>query len=1043
MPVPPDFRDHAYKLFTQEVPDLLQAIESDLLTLVQERSLGKIHNLMRTAHSIKGGAASVGLEAIASLAHRLENIFKALYSDKLEIDTSLEGQLLQAYDCLRLPLMQQVVMGGFDAEHALAAAEPAFAQIEATLGDILQQIDHYDIPTSAQLGVDMTLSILEIDVSEQLERLTAAIATAQVDRVEAELRSQIAILIELAEILNKPGLGKIATVVLDAVNAHPSQVLQIAPLALANFQDYRQVLLVSQGRDEMAPAEALLAWVENEPDAFEVAADPIVISGELTGKFTGLEPIPEETLTAFLRDIDTSFETIPETTIGTASETNQPGLDSLAEIIETLEEIQYQNIDPIEALNLPTQIHPKDIPIASPVTTRVDSEQLEQMNNLVNEAVIKRSGLSLQNEQMQKTVRDLLNRLTAVEQIVAQLRKVSDRTLILPPRQEYRAPVETQADGSLTRAGHFDSLELDHYGALHSLLQPFLEDMIQLRESADDVALFARRSDKGLTELRKSLNHLQDDFIWVRMLPIGEVLNRFPRILRDLTITYKKPVKLQLSGTEVLVDRAVIEHLYDPLLHLLRNAFDHGIEHPHIRRQRGKPEQGLIQIKSFYRGGQTIIEVKDDGEGLNLERIGRRAIELGILSAKQLAATADDCLCNLIFAPGFSTAAQVNELSGRGVGLDVVRTQLSYLKGSIAVTSQPGVGTTFTLRLPLTLTSDKLLIGLAGFTALALPSDSVHEIFVPRADQVIQVGEQEFLQWRREVFPIYRLVNLLEYAGPGPEAPSLDALITKSAAQPKPASAPEPRTLIIISWRQKFAALEVDQLVTEQKLVIKPFGTLIAPPHCIYGCTILGDGSVVPVVDGAALIDQALERQAKRKGLPSLSLPASGAEKGTTAKARGTTFSSQPTDDRSTTDPPTTDRSSTTQRRSSAKILVVDDAVALRQTLALTLESVGYQVLQAGDGWEAVRQLLFNPDTALVISDIEMPNMNGFDFMNYRRREATLEKIPLVILTSRSNDKHRRLAMHLGATSYFTKPYIEKALLQEIQNIVQVFRGND
>lgn len=1034
MPVPPDFRDHAYKLFTQEVPDLLQAIESDLLTLAQERSLGKIHNLMRTAHSIKGGAASVGLEAIASLAHRLENIFKALYSDKLEIDTSLESQLLQAYDCLRLPLMQQVVMGGFDAEHALTAAEPAFAQIEATLGDILQQIDHYDIPTSAQLGVDMTLSILEIDVSEQLERLTAAIATAQVDRVEAELRSQTEILIELAEILNKPGLGKIAAVVLEAVNAHPAQVLQIAPLALANFQDYRQTLLVSQGRDELAPAEALLAWVENESDAFETGAEPIVLSEESTNRSTTWETIPEAILSNFLHEIDTTFETVPdlilETDSGTdsetISETSQPSFDSLAGMIETLEEIQYQSTDAIEALDAPTQIHPEDIPIAPPVTTRVDSEQLEQMNNLVNEAVIKRSGISLQNEQMQKTVRDLLNRLTAVEQIVAQLRKVSDRTLIPPSRQEHCAPVETQADGSLTRAGHFDSLELDHYGTLHSLLQQFLEDMIHLRESADDVALFARRSDKSLTELRKSLNHLQDDFIWVRMLPIGEVLNRFPRILRDLSTTYNKPVRLQLSGTEVLVDRAVIEHLYDPLLHLLRNAFDHGIEPPQIRRQRGKPEQGLIQIKSFYRGGQTMIEVKDDGEGLNLERIGRRAIELGILSAKQLAATADDRLCNLIFEPGFSTAAQVNELSGRGVGLDVVRTQLSYLKGTIAVTSQPGVGTTFTLRLPLTLTSDKLLISLAGFTALALPSDSIHEIFAPRADQVIQVGEQEFLQWRREVFPIYRLVNLLEYAGAGPEAPPPDALLTKSAAQPKSASSPAPRTLIIVSWRQKFAALEVDQLVTEQKLVIKPFGTLIAPPHCIYGCTILGDGSVVPVVDGAMLIDQALERQARRKGLPSLSLPASGTGSSTPVKMRGTTVSSQPTDD----------RSSTTQRRSAAKILVVDDAVSLRQTLALTLESVGYQVLQAGDGWEAVRQLLFNPDTALVISDIEMPNMNGFDFMNYRRQESALEKIPLVILTSRSNDKHRRLAMHLGATAYFTKPYVEKALLQAIQNIL-------
>lgn len=1088
MAVPPSIRDQAYKLFTQEVPDLLQTIESDLLTLRHDRSPTKIHNLMRTSHSIKGGAASVGLEVIATLAHRLENIFKALYSEALEIDINLETQLLQAYDCLRLPLMRQVLTGGFDTEQALAVAAPIFAQLEEQLGDILKQIEHYDVPTSAQLGVDMTLTILEVDMLEQLERLSNVIASRQNQQIEEELQLQTEIFIELAEILNKPGLGVIAEVALKAVQAHPDQALQVAQLALIDFQAYREALLASNGGHEIEPSAALLALAEDRSQRSCSSQPPTEHAGNTndTATWIDTEEIPiASTFTTASQDIidprivnhqfmnegsaSTTEKEISEETLRAlfshaeaTAETEPFPSNSLSQIIEMLEEVQHQNTETVEFSEEPgssslvvrstdptaqvlpaqplkqvsTKINQEEIPVAPSVTARVEADQLEQMNNLVNEAVIKRSSISLQNEQMQKSIRDLLNRFAAVEKIATQLRKVSDQTLIPNLRQGYQSTSDStyQPDEIRTIQADFDALEMDNYGTLHSLLQRFLEDMIQLRESIDDIALFARRSDKNLTELRKSLTHLQDDFMWVRMLPIGEVLNRFPRILRDLSITYQKPVRLQLSGTEVLVDRAIIERIYDPLLHLLRNAFDHGIEFPDMRRQRGKPEEGLIEIKAFHRGGQTIIEVRDDGQGLNLERISRRAAELGLLPPQQVGNISNDRLFNLIFEPGFSTARKVSELSGRGVGLDVVRTQLSYLKGTISVTSQPGLGTTFTLRLPLTLTSDRLLVCLAGFTTLALPSDSIKEILVPRSDQVIKVGGQWFLQWRKEVAPIYRLSDLLEYAGPVPDFPSLGNLTTSiSPSDTKHSDIKLPpfnetQTLLVISWRQKFAALEVNQLITEQKLVIKPFGSIIAPPICAYGCTILGDGSVIPVVDGAALLDEALDRNAGTARFPILPLPAGSYR--VTDRDTGLTHSNQSLDAVTTRSKPS----------KTPKILVVDDAVALRQTLMLTLERAGYRVLQAGDGWEALRQLQLNPDVDLVISDIEMPNMNGFDFMNHRRQDPALESVPLVILTSRSNDKHRRLAMHLGATAYFTKPYVEQGFLKAIDDIIRQYR---
>ncbi|HEY9657905.1 MAG TPA: hybrid sensor histidine kinase/response regulator, partial [Allocoleopsis sp.] len=556
------------------------------------------------------------------------------------------------------------------------------------LGDILIQIEHYDIPTSAQLGVDMSLSILDVDVSEQLERLSMAIATASVENVEQELQDQIEVFVELAEILNKPGLGAIAETVRDAMNTQPlEQIIPIAETALQNFQMYQETLLASGGKHEIPPSEELLSFTRQsehqdefiwetaglEPNFWNDLSDSMIIDGELVGDI----------------DADLKKEITEELTspISEVISPQESSLFSFADLLDTLEEIQpaisldttsldaisldTASLDTTDVLNptnvlnstdvldptdveLPTRLTVKpirpastdappfttfppppppisaqiphhEIPVAPKVTTRVNSEKLERMNNLVNEAVIQRSSLSLENEQIQKSVRELSNRFAAIERIVVQLRKVSDRTLISPPHTT-GIGLEGSRGGTQSANPDFDSLEMDSYGTLHSLLQQFLEDMIQLRETADDIDLFTKRSDKNLAALRKSLNYLQDDFMWVRMLPIGEVLNRFPRMLRDLSITYQKPVKLQLSGTEVLVDRAVAERIYDPLLHLLRNAFDHGIEAAPLRLQRGKPEEGLIQIKAFHRGGQTVIEVSDDGEGLNLQRIGQRAL---------------------------------------------------------------------------------------------------------------------------------------------------------------------------------------------------------------------------------------------------------------------------------------------------------------------------------------------------------------------------------------------------------------------------------
>jgi chemotaxis family two-component system sensor histidine kinase/response regulator PixL len=235
MAINPDIRDQAYQFFIEEAPELLQVIEAGLLKIRQEHSTANIHNLMRAAHSIKGGSASVELEAIATLAHRLETLVKVFYDESIEIDSDLESQLLQAYDCLRLPLMEQITVGSFDAENALALADPIFTRLEERFGDALAQVDSY-MPSSADLGIDMTKSIFEVDVQEGLEHLAAVVAHPQDYEVAGELRAQAEVFAGFAELLSKPEFGAIAKTTLAALEAHPDRALVIAQLALTDFQ---------------------------------------------------------------------------------------------------------------------------------------------------------------------------------------------------------------------------------------------------------------------------------------------------------------------------------------------------------------------------------------------------------------------------------------------------------------------------------------------------------------------------------------------------------------------------------------------------------------------------------------------------------------------------------------------------------------------------------------------------------------------------------------------------------------------------------------
>lgn len=362
--------------------------------------------------------------------------------------------------------------------------------------------------------------------------------------------------------------------------------------------------------------------------------------------------------------------------------------------------------------------------------------------------------------------------------------------------------------------------------------------------------------------------------------------------------------------------------------------------------------------------------------------------------------------------------------------MSVVRSQLESLKGKITVDSTPGKGSNFTLRLPLTLTIAKLLVCSLGSTAFAIPSDSIEEIIIPVAKQIKFSGNQKFLAWNQLLIPVYSLKQLLEYNCTMPYE-GLNSKAFETIATPDDWALP----LLLLRRGPRFFVLEVESLISEQELVIKPFSKAITPPKYAYGCTILGDGTLIPAFDGSALIDEFL-------GEATTHTPSNfdaGMELEPVAELPTATETRETKPASRSANPPAKLIGSSDSKFKTVRLytlMVVDDSTAMRRTMALSLEKQGYRVIQAKDGKDALDKFRQNPHLNLIVCDIEMPTMNGFEFLGMRRRDSELSQIPIVMLTSRSGAKHRNLATQLGANGYFTKPYIEQEFLIEVKKIL-------
>jgi chemotaxis family two-component system sensor histidine kinase/response regulator PixL len=1255
-------QDQAYEFFVQESTELLQILEQGLMSLSQVHDMQKLHELMRAAHSIKGGAACVGLMGVQCIAHDLENGIRALYAEETIFDLELEELLLQAYDCLRSPIIEQIETGVCDETAAIDRSKPIFAQLEAKLGHSLEEAA--ELPEVPMEG-DMTAFLFEEEVPSGLRRWENVLKADDEAKIQVELRTQAEVFSTLGSMLGLSGFTAIAETVLQALEANPQACRQIGQIALKDLWASREVVLAGDRAIGGQASESLIQFtqpltddsvVEVEPESDPLADDvsdlfilppleetatsdrevslpELLLQGLECLRLPLLEQIEtghwqaertinqlhiiveqlEEQLGYSLEEItqasvnhstllheiklthqthialelEKEFKTQMAVFVTLGQMLDQPQLSTLAstsvntleknpqEIITiallaftgifTQQKAQWQEqgiFIPVfshseQPLNLIEEqladvIEPKPhlettSPIINPtqssnyfeadtepknilesiyeetytelavelaenyIAEKIDSElysftieeietdELEhemtdsvsqplhhetiilethsvaiedsENTDLVSEPVqdetqlenieIKSAELKTETEEIETVlleesvplvqpnlnevqtnqevieenppqitpiksqlslgVRVDINRLDQLNNLVGEL-ATQDNSLLLQNQKKQEAidlleksrekfrklSVDIQSRGRfIGQQKQSNSRAKLEANALAKSVYETLEELDQIRASIYDMKLLNLQSQQIIKKRQQTLQRVQKNLTETRMIPMESLLNRFPRMIRDLSVRTQKKIRLELTGEKTLIDKAILEKLYDPLVHLVRNAFSHGIEPSENRLQRGKTPEGKIEIKAYHQGNYTFIEVSDDGEGIDLNKIRNKAIAKQLISLQDAARLSQKQLYELLFYPGFTTTDKVSELSGRGVGLEAVRYQIEALKGTITINSEPNKGTRFTLRLPWTLTITKLLVFRVENSLFSIPMDALAGIVSVSATEIktdetsrehLDEQPRKFYDWYGQNVPIVQSL-LQEY-----HHPSATGLIPAQSLENSSSSLRKKSSskvmLLLISQGLETIALKIDQILMEQNLTIKPFNKILAAPPFCYGCTILGDGRLVPVVDSPELLEH--WRQQQHNHLEPL------------------TFN--PDQPKLIPD-------------SKPTVLVIDDSLTTRASLSSTLQKAGYEVLQAKQGRDGLNQLKRHSQIQVVICDLEMPEMNGFEFLTHCRREYSKDQLPVIILTSRNNDRHRQLAKQLGSNEYLTKPWKEDQLMQTLQQL--------
>jgi len=924
-------------IFTEESAELLESADKAFGDWSRAHSnTAALAELKRHLHTLKGGARMAGIASMGNLSHEVETLLGAVEEGRVEATDNVNDVLQRAIDELHR-MRDQVIAGkpvpaNTELEQRLQTATSGFAfaeetEVEAPPTDKSADVVDTKVVSPVEFSIEpedtVSMVIVDSPLADELKQIPPARKSADEQPATEEPAEE-----PVAE----------ESVTHEPVAQEPAVEEPAAEEPAAEEPAVEEPQVEELHADPEAPSTAV-----EEPPAVQ---DEAVVDEELPVEPVDETPQPGERV----RAADDAEPATPER----AEPERTPTVITRPPPVErTIDVGPEQRSDERPAAELRSVRSD-----SRPEFARIDAELLEDLLNAAGEISIYHSRLNQQVNSFEFHVEEL-------EQTVKRLRDQLRKLEIETEKQIMHGHQDTLV------VRDFDPLEMDRYSTMQQLSRALAESANDLDSLKDLLQTLTTEADSLLVQQSRVTAELQDGLMRTRMVPFERHVPRLTRLVRQAANEAGKRAELAVEGAAGELDRQVLDKMLPPFEHMLRNAIVHGIESAEERQAAGKPATGRITIRLHREGAEMVIDVADDGDGLDVERIRRKAYELELLAPDTK--VTDEEIMDLILKPGFSTAGVVTQSAGRGVGMDVVANEVKKLGGSLQISSVTGQGTNFTVRLPFTLAITQALIVRTGDEVYALPLPSVEGVArIPRAEleNLLSQTEPSF-QYGEETYKFRHLGMYL--GGQAAELPEDEAFVP----------------VILVRAGEYSAALLTDEMLASREIVVKTVGPQLAGIRGISGATILGDGRIVLILDINALV---------RTGAPVVEIK----------RAAPT-----PADDR-------------------PLALVVDDSITVRRVTERFLQRSGMRVVTAKDGLDAISVLAdHKPDVILL--DIEMPRMDGYEFASHVRNDDRVADVPIIMITSRVGDKHRARAIELGVNDYLGKPYQDGQLLEAIR----------
>jgi chemosensory pili system protein ChpA (sensor histidine kinase/response regulator) len=1027
------------EVFLQEASERLQFLReySGILQDSYPRP-EDVERLHIAAHTLAGTSASYGFPLFSEISGKLAHIFQYAMNATIAADAAgplvefiseavalLESDLIMistnaveaeedigvfkqrypfAFQTAPAPQQEERQPVATDATPSASAEKPVTAAPAAAPvveipyeplpadGEVSAEVLEFFVPEAEEHLQVVTHCLLSLETnpsSEQIHRLLRAMHTVKGSAAQVGLHRISHVAHRAEDLIGRLREGEL----------RPSaEIIDICLDAVDTLKKF----LYHQWTDEDAMQSSVqnlfsriarLAPPEKEPEK-EVAA-PVAEAKEITA------PVPLPIVTApssYLQEIHLSDEPSP-VAAPTALGQLEPPVGAAALTPVAAEIKKPEGIEKFADEDF-LRKEPASMPQSKSV--RIALERLDRMMNAVGELVINRTRMLGRVAELERLA-DVLNFSKArMQDKVAEFQEKHEFSRI------HSVPAPKPSEGFPLRSGYssyshsfdhslaeFSELEMDRYDDFNILSRSLTEISADITEVLTQLDGFVRRVDGDIDEFTKLAHRLQDEITQARMVPIGNLYTRLSRTVRDAAKAVNKKVELTLAGAETELDNNIIQQISDPLIHLVRNAVAHGLERDEERYEQGKSDSGNVAVRAYHRGNHIYIEVEDDGRGIDYEKVRKTAVDHGLLSAESAAELGERELLDLLFQPGFSTAPRKTELAGRGVGLDVVKSNLALLNGEIEVETQKGLGTRFTLKVPLTLIISQALFVRCGNSMFALPLAFVEEIRRLRATEIEEVGGKLLTKVRDVVTEIVRLDSAL---GLEPIQPINGYF-----------------RMVIANVAGRQVGIVVEDVVRKDEIVIKSLGEFLRNLKMFPGATIAPDGSLILLIDVNRLVaGEAIEHRPLMTSANAARIFAPGAA----AVAHGAI-----------------PQEAIDFVPEEKLVVLVDDSISVRKFVGRMLEKAGYRVKLAADGLEAL-EIVTQTRCDLVVTDLEMPRTNGYELLSHLRQDPQTRTIPVMVVTSRAGAKHRDRAMKEGAAAFLTKPVQEDQFIAAVGKLI-------